>query len=145
MDSRKRREFYLYLVQRPKNRSYQRAQTWSFHDRKDRSRGRFIVSLQYPGQSLCCELYRWGGIRAVEMGSAMFGRTSPDTGEEIPAPMELVRLAIPRRVYTQSHIDYVVEAILEVHKHRSSLRGYRMTYQAPFLRHFTARFEPISE
>jgi tryptophanase len=102
-----------------------------------------IPPLEYPGQSLSCELYRWAGIRAVEIGSVMFGRRNPETGAETPAEMELVRLAIPRRVYTQSHIDYVVEAILEVHERRNSLRGYRMTYQAPFLRHFTARFEPL--
>lgn len=102
-----------------------------------------IPPLEYPGQSLSCELYRWAGIRAVEIGSVMFGRRNPETGAETPAEMELVRLAIPRRVYTQSHIDYVVEAILEVHERKDSLRGYRMTYQAPFLRHFTARFEPL--
>jgi len=98
---------------------------------------------QYPGQSLACELYRWAGIRSVEIGSVMFGRHDPQTGEETPAPMELVRLAIPRRVYTQSHVDYAVEAIVEVYHRRDSLRGYRITYQAPFLRHFTARFEPL--
>jgi tryptophanase len=73
----------------------------------------------------------------------MFAKHDSETGEELPAPMELVRLAIPRRVYTQSHIDYVIEAILEVHKRRESIRGYRIIEQAPFLRHFTARFEPI--
>lgn len=98
---------------------------------------------QYPGQSLACELYRWAGIRSVEIGSVMFGRRDPQTGEETPAPMELVRLAIPRRVYTQSHVDYAVEAIVEVYHRRDSLRGYRITYQAPFLRHFTARFVPL--
>ncbi len=102
-----------------------------------------IPPLQFPGQSLCCELYRFGGIRAVEIGSVMFGKRDPRTREETPAAMELVRLAIPRRVYTQSHIDYVVEAILEVSGRKSTFRGYRLTYQAPFLRHFTARFEPI--
>ncbi len=102
-----------------------------------------IPPLQFPGQSLCCELYRWAGIRGVEIGSVMFGSRNPQTGEETQAAMELVRLAIPRRVYTQSHIDYVVEAILEVHARRSSFKGYALTYQAPFLRHFTARFEPI--
>jgi tryptophanase len=102
-----------------------------------------IPPLQYPGQSLCCELYRWAGIRAVEIGSVMFGKRSPDTSDETPSAMELVRLAIPRRVYTQSHIDYVVEAILEVFARRASLGGYRITQQAQFLRHFTARFEPI--
>ncbi|NWG13045.1 MAG: tryptophanase [Acidobacteria bacterium] len=102
-----------------------------------------IPPLKYPGQSLSCELYRWAGIRSVEIGSVMFGRRDPATGAEIPAAMELVRLAIPRRVYTQSHIDYVVEAILEVHERRSSLRGYRIARQALFLRHFSARFEPL--
>ncbi len=102
-----------------------------------------IPPLEYPGQSLCCELYRWAGIRAVEIGSVMFGKRDPETGKETAAAMELVRLAIPRRVYTQSHIDYVVEAIVEVHEHRTSLPGYRITHQAPFLRHFSARYEPL--
>jgi len=101
-----------------------------------------IPPLQYPGQALVCELYRRAGIRAVEIGSVMFGRRDSDTGKESPADMELVRLAIPRRVYTQSHIDYVVEAILEVFEGREALRGYRIIHQAPFLRHFTARFDP---
>jgi tryptophanase len=79
----------------------------------------------------------------VEIGTVMFGRKNPDTGEEVPAAMELVRLAIPRRVYTQSHVDYVVEAILEVHERRSSLKGYRIVHEAPFLRHFSANFEPL--
>ena len=72
----------------------------------------------------------------------MFGRHDPNTGHESPAPMELVRLAIPRRVYTQSHIDYVVEVILEVNERKKSIPGYRITYQTPFLRHFTAKLEP---
>ncbi len=102
-----------------------------------------IPPLQYPAQALAVELYREAGIRSVEIGSVMFGKRDPRTGEEIPAPMELVRLAIPRRVYTQSHIDYVIEAILEVYKRRETIRGYRIVWQAPFLRHFTARFEPL--
>jgi len=102
-----------------------------------------IPPLQYPAQALAVELYREAGIRSVEIGSVMFGKRDPQTGEEIPAPMELVRLAIPRRVYTQSHIDYVIEAILEVYKRRETIRGYRIVWQAPFLRHFTARFEPL--
>jgi tyrosine phenol-lyase len=102
-----------------------------------------IAPLEYPGQSLCCELYRWAGIRAVEIGSVMFGRRDAETGEETPAAMELVRLAVPRRVYTQSHIDYVVEAVIEIYHRRESLRGYRITYQTPFLRHFSARFQPL--
>ncbi len=99
---------------------------------------------QYPGQSVVCELYRVGGIRAVEIGSVMFGKKDKKTGEFIPASMELVRLAIPRRVYTQSHIDYVVEVIIEMFKRRQSLKGYTITYEAPMLRHFTALFEPVS-
>jgi len=102
-----------------------------------------IPPLHYPAQALAVELYREAGIRSVEIGSVMFGKRDPQTGEEIPAPMELVRLAIPRRVYTQSHIDYVIEAILEVYKRRETIRGYRIVWQAPFLRHFTARFEPL--
>jgi tyrosine phenol-lyase len=96
----------------------------------------------FPGQSIVCELYVEGGIRGVEIGSVMFGKYDKE-GKLIPPPMELVRLAIPRRVYTQSHIDYVLEIILEVFKKRDSLKGYRITYQAPMLRHFTARFEKI--
>ncbi len=83
------------------------------------------------------------GDRSVEIGTVMFGRRNPETGEEIPGPMELVRLAIPRRVYTQSHIDYVVEAILQVWERRETVSGYRFTEQAPVLRHFTARFEEL--
>jgi tryptophanase len=74
----------------------------------------------------------------------MFGRPESETGQETPASMELVRLAIPRRVYTQSHIDYVVEAILEIWKRRSEVMGYRFVEQAPILRHFTARFEKVA-
>ena len=102
-----------------------------------------VEPLRLPGQALVAELYREAGIRAVEIGTVMFGRRDPDTGEETPGPMELVRLAIPRRVYTQSHIDYVVEAILQVWERREAIGGYRFTEQAPFLRHFTARFEPL--
>ena len=97
---------------------------------------------QFPGQSLVCALYIEGGIRAVEIGSLMFGRYDKQ-GKLIPPPMELVRLAIPRRVYTQSHIDYVLEVILEVFNKRESLKGYKITYEAPMLRHFTARFEEL--
>ncbi len=74
----------------------------------------------------------------------MFGHHDAESGVETPAEHELVRLAIPRRVYTQSHIDYVVEAILDVWQRRERIGGYRITYQAPFLRHFTARFEPVA-
>jgi tryptophanase len=97
----------------------------------------------YPGQAIVCELYRHGGIRAVEMGSVMFGKYAPKTKKLIPPPLELVRLAIPRRVYTQSHIDYVIECIIEVFERREKLPGYRITYEPPMLRHFTAWFEPL--
>lgn len=102
-----------------------------------------IPPRQLPGQALVVELYREAGIRAVEIGTLMFGRRDPETGEEHPAPMELVRLAVPRRVYTQSHVDYVVEAILEVWARRDAVRGYGISEQAPFLRHFTARLQPV--
>ena len=101
-----------------------------------------IPSEQFPGKSIVCELYIEGGIRGVEIGSVMFGKYDKN-GKLIPPPMELVRLAIPRRVYTQSHIDYVLEIILEVFKKRDSLKGYKIIYEAPMLRHFTARFEKI--
>ena len=90
---------------------------------------------QFPGVALAAELYLEGGIRSVEIGTLMFAAA---------AQMDLVRLAIPRRVYTQSHIDYVVEIILEVWKHRDRIPGMRLTYEAPFLRHFTAHLEPLS-
>ena len=98
----------------------------------------------FPGQVLTNELYLHGGIRGVEIGSVMFGKTDPETGEFCGAALELVRLAIPRRVYTQSHIDYSAEVVNEVYERRRELRGLKMTYEAPFLRHFTARFEPLS-
>ncbi len=96
----------------------------------------------YPAQALAVELYRVGGVRGVEIGSVMFGKQQPD-GSEAPAPMELVRLAVPRRTYTQSHIDYVGEVIAETARQRDSIRGLRIADQAPWLRHFTARFEPL--
>ena len=95
-----------------------------------------IPSHEFPGQALACALYEEGGIRSCEIGSVMMGEH---------AHMELVRLAIPRRTYTQSHIDYVIEIILEVHKHASSLVGYRITEGPEALRHFTAKFEPIKQ
>lgn len=97
---------------------------------------------QFPGQSLVCALYTEGGIRGVEIGTFMFGKYDGD-GNTIPAAMELVRLAVPRRVYTQSHIDYVAEIIIEVYKNRHSLRGYQIIEEAPLLRHFTAKLRPV--
>jgi len=91
---------------------------------------------QFPGVALAAELYLEGGIRSVEIGSLMFGTA---------AKMDLVRLAIPRRVYTQSHIDYVVEIILEVWRKRDQIKGFKLSYEAPFLRHFTARLEPMEQ
>jgi tryptophanase len=102
-----------------------------------------ILPLQYPGQALALELYREAGIRSCEIGSVMHAEKHPESGEEVPAAMDLVRLAIPHRVYTQSHIDYVVEAILQVHSRRAEIGGYRITSQPKFLRHFTAQFEPL--
>jgi tyrosine phenol-lyase len=99
-----------------------------------------IEPLQYPGQSLVVELYREAGIRSVEIGSVMFG-IDPHTGEEHPARLELVRLAIPRRVYTQSHMDYVLEAIGLVWERRDDIRGMRIVKAPQLLRHFTAEFE----
>jgi tryptophanase len=101
-----------------------------------------IPPSEYPAQALAVELYREGGVRGVEIGSVMFGTPQPD-GTELPAAMELVRLAVPRRTYTQSHIDYVGEVVIAVAERAGSLGGYRITEQAPWLRHFTARFEPV--
>ncbi|MCJ7726002.1 MAG: tryptophanase, partial [Acidimicrobiia bacterium] len=101
-----------------------------------------IPPSEYPAQALAVELYRDGGVRGVEIGSVMFGKPQPDGSEE-PAAMELVRLAVPRRTYTQSHIDYVAEVILSVAKRAKDIRGYRIAESAPWLRHFSARFEPL--
>jgi len=100
-----------------------------------------IPALEYPGQALAIELYKVGGIRGCEIGTVMFGR-KPD-GSEVPSAMELVRLAIPRRTYTQSHIDYVIEVCLAVKEKASQLPGYRIVQEPAALRHFTATFEPI--
>ena len=98
---------------------------------------------KYPGQALVCDLYLKGGIRAVEIGSVMFGKYD-NAGELIPSAMDLVRLAIPRRVYTQSHIEYVIEVFDELMKNREKSEGYNIVYEPKFLRHFTAHFEPVS-
>jgi tryptophanase len=100
-----------------------------------------IPPLQYPGQSLAVALYEAGGVRGCEIGSVMFGR-QPD-GSEQPAAMELVRLAIPRRTYTQSHVDYVIEVCRHVASSAASLRGYRIVKEPVALRHFTAEFAPL--
>jgi len=93
-----------------------------------------IPPASFPGVALAAELYLEGGIRSVEIGTLVFGEH---------AAMDLVRLAIPRRVYTQSHIDYVIEVILEVWKRREKIRGMKIVHEAPFLRHFTAQLQPI--
>jgi len=100
-----------------------------------------IPPARFPGQSLACALYLEGGVRSCEIGSVMFEHKDPDSGAVVAPSLELVRLAFPRRVYTQSHFDYVAEVILEVFQHRVELRGMRLAYEAPVLRHFTARFE----
>jgi tryptophanase len=98
---------------------------------------------QFPGQALLCALYRHAGIRAVEIGSVMFGKSDPDTGETVHPAMQLVRLAVPRRVYTQSHIDYVVEAVGEVFANRRAIRGLRIVEAPAVLRQFSAKFEEV--
>ncbi len=99
-----------------------------------------LQPLDLPGISLCVELFVLGGIRAVEIGTAMFGKRNVETGEEEPGPRELVRLAIPRRVYTQSHVDYIVEVVEEVYRRREHLKPFRFLEQASVLRHFTAQY-----
>jgi tryptophanase len=101
-----------------------------------------IAPLAYPGQSLAVALYEAGGIRAVEIGTVMFGR-HPD-GSESAAAMDLVRMAIPRRTYTQSHVDYVIEVVRDVARRAKELPGYRIVWEPQQLRHFTARFEPVA-
>lgn len=97
---------------------------------------------EFPGQALVCNLYRKGGIRCVEVGSVMFG-TYDEQRNLIPAQNELVRLAIPRRVYTQSHIDYVLDIFDEILEDKEQSKGFKIIYEPPFLRHFTALFDPI--
>jgi tryptophanase len=99
-----------------------------------------IPASQFPGQALVCGLYRHAGIRAVEIGSVMFGHVDAEAGKSVQAPLELVRLAIPRRVYTKSQIDYVIDAVIELHAERAALRGLRMIEAPPVLRHFSAKF-----
>jgi len=98
---------------------------------------------QFPAQTLAVELYLEGGIRGVELGACAFGRTDPDTGEAIWPELELVRLAIPRRVYTDRHMDYVARALVAINERKTQMRGLRLIYEAPVLRHFTARFERL--
>nr|MBN2276737.1 tryptophanase [candidate division Zixibacteria bacterium] len=109
--------------------------------------GKFLPHIppgKFPGQSLTVELYREGGIRGVEIGSLMFGGIDPDTGREFYAPHELVRLAVPRRVYTGSHLEYAADVIARIAARKKELKGYRLTREAKLLRHFTAEMEEIS-
>lgn len=101
-----------------------------------------IPPLQYPGQALATALYLEGGVRGCEIGTVMFG-LSPD-GKESPAAMDLVRLAIPRRTYTQSHMDYVIEVVERVAHQAKALKGYRIVEQPAALRHFSAKFAPLA-
>ena len=102
-----------------------------------------VPPAQFPGQALVVALYREYGVRAVEVGSLMFAHTDPSTGATVHPHLELVRLAIPRRVYTTEHMRYVAEAVIALHHDRHALRGLKITYQAPVLRHFTARLEEL--
>jgi tryptophanase len=104
-----------------------------------------IPQSEFPGEALSAALYLEGGIRACEIGSVMFAFPDPDSGKMVYPKLELVRLAIPRRMYTQSHLDYVVEILKQVAEKKASLHGYRFTYAAELMRHFTARFEPVGE
>jgi tryptophanase len=98
---------------------------------------------EFPGQALTVELYLEGGIRGCEIGSVMFAHRDPDTGQMVYPKLELVRLAIPRRTYTQSHMDYIADVLGKISKRAASLRGYKFTYAPEFLRHFTAKFQPL--
>ena len=102
-----------------------------------------IPQSQYPGQALVAALYREFGIRAVEVGSLMFGHRDPASGEMVFPKLELVRLAVPRRVYTTEHMRYVADSVIQLHRQRERLRGLRITYEAPVLRHFTAWLEEL--
>jgi tryptophanase len=101
-----------------------------------------IPPCQFPAQALACAFYEEGGVRGVEVGNLMFGGRDPNTGEERSAPLDLLRLAIPRRTYTQSHVDYVIEIAEQVARRKKSLRGFRIVEEQPHLRHFTVRLEP---
>ncbi|MGH2703920.1 MAG: hypothetical protein ACRDJ4_02135 [Actinomycetota bacterium] len=101
-----------------------------------------IPPTEFPAQALAVEIYRAGGVRGAEVGSVMFGRRSQS---QEPAAMELVRLAIPRRMYTRSHLDYVADVVIGVAGQARSLRGYRIVWEPQELRHFTAQFEPLDE
>jgi tryptophanase len=98
---------------------------------------------EFPGQALSVELFREGAIRGCEIGSVMFAYPDPETGVMVHPKLELMRLAIPRRTYTQSHMDFVIDSLASIKERAVTIRGYKFTYAPPLLRHFTARFEPI--
>jgi tryptophanase len=102
-----------------------------------------IPQSRFPGQTLVAALYRDFGIRAVEVGSLMFGHKDPRTGADVYPKLDLVRLAVPRRVYTYEHMRYVAQSVIQIHRRRDSLRGLKLTYEAPVLRHFTARLAEV--
>ena len=102
-----------------------------------------IPQSEFPGQALCVELYRQGAIRGVEIGSVMFAHSDPETGKIVYPKLELLRLAIPRRTYTQSHMDYVADTLKHIKNRASTIHGYKFTYAPELLRHFTAQFEPL--
>jgi tryptophanase len=102
-----------------------------------------IPQQEFPGQALAVELYREGAIRGVEIGSVMFAFPDPDTGKMVYPKLELLRLAIPRRTYTQSHLDYIADTAAKIKAHAGEIRGYKFIYAPELLRHFTARFEPL--
>jgi tryptophanase len=102
-----------------------------------------IPPVQFPGVALTCALYLEGGVRAVEIGSLMFA-TKDAAGHDVPGPMELVRLTIPRRVYTQSHFDYLIEVLEYVNGRREEIVGLKLIHEAPVLRHFTAKLRPLA-
>ena len=102
-----------------------------------------IPPLEFPGHALAIELYKTGGIRSCEIGTVMFGKIDKVTGKEIPAKMELLRLALPRRTHTQSHIDYVIEVIKEVYDNRKFIKGLKIIKEPKFLRHFSAKLTTI--
>jgi tryptophanase len=102
-----------------------------------------IPSHEFPGQALSIELFRQGAIRTVEIGSVMFAHPDSLTGEMVYPKLELVRLALPRRVYTQSHMDFIAQVLIEISAHKSGVRGVKILYAPQFLRHFTARFAPL--
>ena len=104
-----------------------------------------IQQAQFPAQALVAALYREYGIRGVEIGTVMFGKIDSATGRTIHPELEMVRLAIPRRVYTNMQITYVAESIIELYRWRERIHGLALTYEAPVLRHFTARFKELEE